>query len=87
MTERDIYGTCAHCGGNIVVASADIACKIFRHATYRADGQPIPAHATKNECDKLVAAGLIWGCGGPLRLTDSTIGDNTSYLFIPCDYL
>jgi len=81
----DIYGTCAHCGGSIVVARSEVACKIFRHAVYKADGQPIPPHSTKNECDRLVAAGLIWGCGGPLRLIDGLGG--ASFIFLPCEYL
>ena len=58
---------CPWCDGVIQVDPADIRCGIFRHAVFKATGEPIPPHASKAECDQWVAAGEVWGCGKPFR--------------------
>jgi hypothetical protein len=79
MALVDIEGVCPHCGGAIVVAPQDVACAIFRHAVFKESGEPIPPHAPKEECERLVAAGLVYGCAGPLRLAGAG--------FVACDYI
>lgn len=67
VTEVGYEFACPHCQGTIVVFPADIRCTIFRHATYRNNGNPIPPHTPKEECERLVREGIVWGCGKPFR--------------------
>jgi hypothetical protein len=62
---------CPHCYVGITVLKNQLNCKIFRCGEYRVDGpgykegDPIPPHLPKVECDRLVAENLIKGCGKP----------------------
>ena len=71
---------CPHCQGSILVYHTELHCRIFRHGVYRNSGEPIPPHAPKEECERLVAANLIDGCGKPFRVTDAMEA-------ISCDYI
>lgn len=72
--------TCPHCNGTIMVFQGELNCRFFRHGVYRNSGEPIPPHASKEECERLVAANLINGCGKPFRITDSMEA-------VICDYI
>lgn len=56
---------CPHCDGTFDVRKDQINCKIFRHGFYVKNGKHIDPHAPKATCDKLIAEGKIYGCGGP----------------------
>jgi hypothetical protein len=71
---------CPHCTGCIIVHHAELNCRIFRHGVYRHSHQPIPPHASKEECERLVAENVIEGCGKPFRVTDTMEA-------VPCDYI
>ena len=50
--------------------------------------QPIPPHAPKEECDRLVAENQIVGCGKPFRVEDLTdASGNRILIAIECDYI
>jgi hypothetical protein len=59
---------CPHCGGSVEVAVTEVNCGIFRHGVVRATSLPIPPHATRSECDALIQANAVWGCGRPIQL-------------------
>jgi hypothetical protein len=62
----DYLITCPHCGHSIQIPRDGINCQIFRHGVYRADpNTQIPPHSSREECDRLVAENLIYGCGRP----------------------
>lgn len=61
----------------------ELNCRIFRHGVYLATGEPIPPHAPKEECDRLVAENQIAGCGKPFRV-EAKDGVETA---IECDYI
>jgi rRNA maturation protein Nop10 len=59
---------CPQCGELTEVAVPDLNCHIFRHGVYKANLEPIPPHHPKEECDKLVAEELVYGCCKPFRI-------------------
>ena len=72
---------CPHCNGTIIVAKHEINCQIFRHATMKKGGQQINPHASKFECDRLVAADAVNGCCKPFRIDLRTLKAQA------CDYI
>jgi len=76
--------TCPHCQGTVIVQHNELNCRIFRHGVYWSNGQPIPPHAPKTECDRLVAENLIAGCGKPFQVISQSDGTE---LAVPCDYI
>lgn len=76
--------TCPHCQGTVIVQSNELNCRIFRHGVYHVNGEPIPPHSPKEECDRLVAGGLIAGCGKPFQVVPQQDG---SELAVVCDYI
>lgn len=69
----DFVFACPHCGLQILVPRNGVNCRIFRHGAYKATPSVgIPPHAPKAECDRLAAAGLIYGCGKPFRFDGTT---------------
>lgn len=77
---------CLHCNEPFVVAYQDFNCRILRHGVFKHNLQPINPHSTKEECERLVTAGLIFGCGKPLQIVDHSSCDY-SYNVIICDYI
>ena len=63
--------TCPHCGEYAIIA--EINCAIFRHGVYKTNMQPINPHASKEECERLLANGEIYGCGKPFKYDGKTI--------------
>ena len=76
--------TCPHCQGTIIVQRNELNCRIFRHGAYINNGTPIPPHAPKEECDRLVEQYLIVGCGKPFQVVQQEDG---SELAVVCDYI
>jgi hypothetical protein len=66
--EDDAYCfECPHCSLMCQVTSNEVNCKIFRHAVFKINMTFVEPHATKEECDKWVMDGLVWGCGKPCK--------------------
>ena len=70
---------CPHCNDLIIIYNNEINCRIFRHAIYK-NGDNVNPHTTKEECDRLVQNGEIYGCGKPFQLDDN----NQPFI---CDYI
>jgi hypothetical protein len=63
-TERIIK--CPHCQEFVIIQ--ELNCKIFRHGTFRNNGEQIPPHSSKEDCDRFFQKNLIYGCGKPFRI-------------------
>lgn len=59
---------CPHCDMMIQVLKKDVRCQIFRHGVLKKGGKQIGPHTSKDECDRLKQADLIYGCGKPFRM-------------------
>jgi len=70
---------CPHCNDNIIIYHTDINCKIFRHAVYKHNLQPINPHSSKQICDDLVLNNQVFGCAKPFTFD----GINAKI----CDYI
>ncbi len=71
---------CPHCHATILIARRDLNCRIFRHGVYKSTGQGIPPHAPRDECERLVTQGLIYGCGKPFQIDEKECP-------VVCDYI
>ena len=69
---------CPHCQHLIEIV--ELNCRIFRCGVYKNNGQPIPPHASRQECDNFIARDEIFGCGKPFRIDESNIA-------VICDYI
>jgi hypothetical protein len=78
--------TCLHCQEPFVVRDSEFNCRILRHGVFKETLQPIPPHATKDECYALVRSGTIHGCAGPLQIVQVSNTTN-GYDVIICDYI
>jgi hypothetical protein len=88
---KEYVFTCLHCNEPFVIHHTDFNCKILRHGAYKHNQQPINPHASKEECDALVASGQIYGCAGPLLITKRSDGSDGGgadgeYSVTICDY-
>jgi hypothetical protein len=83
----DYVFTCLHCEQTFIIHINDFNCKILRHGVYKHNLEQINPHATKEECDALVASGQIYGCAGPLLITKSGTDGGHSYRVTICDYI
>ena len=79
----NIIVNCPHCNIPIIIAVNDLNCRIFRHAVYRHNMQPIDPHASKETCTQLLQTNKIWGCGGPFRI----VNKNEEEIAEICDYI
>jgi hypothetical protein len=76
MTEPYII-QCPYCEEYVFIE--ELNCRIFRHACFK-NGEPIPPHASKEECDRFIQQGLVYGCAKPFQiLLDGTV--------VKCDYI
>jgi hypothetical protein len=71
---------CPHCQGGIEVIALN--CGIFIHAR-RKDTTEVDPHASRQECEQLLANNLIDGCGKALRIVKKESGE---YELSPLDY-
>lgn len=81
LTE-DLIVQCPHCQD--FVSIKEINCQIFRHGSYKANGEQMPPHTPKAECDRLASAGLIYGCGKPFRVVKNELKEN---VVVVCEYI
>ena len=81
--------TCLHCQQPFVIRDTEFNCRILRHGVFKETLQPIPPHATKEECDALVRSGAIHGCAGPLQIVEAAETTTTTNRFdvVICDYI
>ena len=89
--------SCPHCNGTVLIHRNEVNCRIFRHGVFHATGQPIPPHAPREECDRFVEQGVIYGCGKPFRLIENNLGSTEprvvesqqtpSLIAVICDYI
>ena len=75
----DFIIKCPHCHGQIQISSNQINCKIFRHAVYKHNLEPINPHATQQDCETLVKEEKIYGCGKPFYF-DGTKLEKCEYI-------
>ena len=75
---------CPHCHGWIVVSQAELNCRIFRHAVYAANMQPLNPHAPKHVCESLLASGVLLGCARPFRVVNNPDGTLSA---VACEYI
>lgn len=68
---------CPHCGIRIIID--EVNCGIFRCGIYKATGEQLPPHLSKEGCEALINADKIWGCGRPFMYTDGKL--------VVCDYI
>ena len=68
---------CPKCGTTIIIE--EVNCAIFRCGVYKHNGEQIPPHLPKKDCDKLVEENKIWGCASPFKYENGKL--NT------CDYI
>lgn len=73
--------TCPHCQQLIEILA--INCAIFRCGIYKANGEQLPPHLAREECDRVAAEGLIYGCGRPFRV--ETV--EAEPVAVVCDYI
>jgi len=74
--------TCPHC--EHLVEIEKVNCGIFRHATLKQNGQQVPPHLSKNECEKLIQNNQVYGCCKPFRLK---MREDNEYVAEICDYI
>ena len=79
----NILVRCPHCSDLIIINKKDFNCKIFRHGVYKNDNKQIDPHLNKDDCDRLLKGGLIYGCVKPFKL----ITDGEKYGTEKCDYI
>ena len=72
---KSYFISCPYCDVSIEIPKRSLACKVFRCGVYKADKKtkPINPHTPEAECKRLVAEGLIYGCGGPFRFDGVTV--------------
>ena len=73
---------CPHCGDFIFVEQ--INCAIFRHGSFKSNGEQIPPHSSKADCDAFYESGSIYGCGKPFKVL---LDSNGALIAEPCDYV
>jgi hypothetical protein len=67
---------CPHCQQKIWIE--ELNCGIFRCGVLKENGEQIPPHVSKEECDTYIQKG-IYGCSKPFQIKKNVI-------FI-CDYI
>jgi hypothetical protein len=69
---------CPHCACEIWIE--ELNCRIFRHAVYISNMEPIPPHSSQLECERLVAESLVYGCAKPFRITEQNQVEICDYI-------
>jgi hypothetical protein len=77
----DIIIFCPHCKEVILIEKLN--CRIFRHGIFKENGQQIPPHSSKEDCDSFIENKKIYGCGKPYQV----IKEGDIYKVIICDYV
>ena len=82
MEPRDFVIECPHCKEPILIEKLN--CRIFRHGTFKHNGQQINPHETEGVCDYFVANNMIYGCGKPFQIKEMV---NNEFVAVICDYI
>ena len=77
--ERFLF-ECLHCKCLIQVLVKEINCSIFRHGSFKATGQNIPPHSTKEQIDDAIKKDMIFGCGKPFKLSKNGELEKCEYI-------
>ncbi len=80
MEEEWICVKCPYCDGDIMIYLKEMNCRIFRHGIFKNNGEQIPPHASKEDCDRWKEGDLIYGCGKPFQIQEGN-------KIIKCDYI
>jgi hypothetical protein len=72
---------CPHCQEYIEIV--EINCAIFRHGTFKNNGQQIDPHTPKELCYQYIQTNAIYGCGKPFKLV---VRENILVAEV-CDYI
>ena len=76
LIEGAYFFECPYCGGGVQVLKNQVACKIFRHGSYKQpNNPPIPPHLPKDQCDELVRDNKVNGCAKPFLFVFNTEGN------------
>jgi len=59
---------CPHCLEYIFIDQLN--CCIFRHGIFISNGQQIPPHSSKQDCDYFVKNKMVYGCANPFKIID-----------------
>lgn len=70
---------CPHCQSLIQVLKSQINCKIFRHGAYKKNGQPIPPHSSKEQCESFLKSGNVYGCCRPFLFDGNKVTKTDEY--------
>jgi len=79
---------CPHCQEFVIIQ--ELNCKIFRHGTFKHNGEQIPPHSPKEDCDRFFQQNLIYGCGKPFRivvLENEEENNNNHWKIEICEYI
>lgn len=82
LISEDMVVTCPNCSEWVIIAK--INCQIFRHASYKINGEQIPPHTSQKDCEALVASSSIYGCGKPFRIIKNDMNENIA---VTCAYI
>lgn len=77
---------CPNCGNFFITAENDINCAIYRHAALKSNMEQIDPHMSKDDCDKLIKEGLVYGCAKPFKIIKKESLD-FPYEAVKCDYI
>jgi hypothetical protein len=83
MEEENYIIKCPHCEDNVIIHKNEINCGIFRHAVYKKTIEQINPHCPREECERLLENGEVFGCTKPFRVV---IINGTPEVSI-CDYI
>jgi len=67
------YFPCPHCNAICQVNKNDIRCTIFRHAVNKKDCSFVNPHASKEDCERWVLNGEVYGCGKPFKFDGTKV--------------
>lgn len=57
------------CPMEFMIADSEIHCGIFRCGVMRGSGDQIAVHATKEQCQRMLAEEMVYGCARPFTIT------------------
>lgn len=73
---------CPYCEQYIEII--EINCGIFRCGLYKTDCSQLNPHASREECERVVAEDRIFGCGKPFRVYKMAASE---YRIEKCEYI
>jgi hypothetical protein len=79
---------CPHCEMTVEVKKSEMNCRVFRHGYHTSPDKKqllsqVNPHASKEECEKILAEGNVVGCCRPFQIT----GDDANMRVEVCEYI